>query len=72
MDNAAYYEIELKEGDVQWAQLEEGPQEGTGISLRLPIEVEYSFRVRAVNSRGDGPWSDVLSVTLGELTTQRP
>ena len=72
VDNAAYYEIEEKQGDVPWELLEEGPQTGTSISLPLPIGVKYNFRARALNSRGEGPWSAVISVTLAKPTPVPP
>ena len=32
----------------------------------LESEQEYFFRVRAVNSQGQSPWSDIKSITLGK------
>ncbi len=69
VDDATGYQLQRQDGNDPWAPVFGiVTQTDTSVTHGLYPGKTYNYRVRAVNDAGEGPWSDVLPVTLSAPT----
>ena len=73
-DNASSivdYVIQYENGSNSWTTFADGTSTATSANVTgLENGIMYSFRVAAVNSQGQGPWSDTIKATPATLPSE--